>query len=692
MPIAGRLLTLFTWLLRMPAAVVLSNASIMATASLQTAAPGVDLEKIESVRKKYAEEAQKRLRPDAGAQFLTLKDANDPRLQALNEDPWANHVALNARPSPIQDSKVYPFFVVGAGFGGLLFAVHAIRSGAATAEDIRLVDAAGGFGGTWYWNRYPGLHCDVESYMYLPLLEETGYVPTKKYAPGWEIREHAERIADKWQLRDKTLFRSDVDSVTWDDSSELWTISLTERRGPRGSPVISHYVRAQYVYLAAGILTRPQVPRIPGLASFAGPMFHTARWDYDITGGSQKDQLLSGLRDKRVAVIGTAATAIGAIPEIGKYAKELFIFQRTPAYVKPRNQEDTKLEEFKASVATKPGWQFDRQINWNSFLTNSTSPGQPNLVRDDWTDQPAYSAMMGSPNQAELDTSSPESIERLVTNFHILDLPNMEAVRSRVDQHVKDPKTAEKLKPWYPSWCKRPTFSDTYLPLFNEPHVHLIDTDGKGPSRATERGLVVGDQEYPVDIIVLSTGFQLANLRAGSPASRIGVKVHGRNGYSLDKKWDTIGAATLHGYLTNGFPNLFFSGTSQATITGNNTMMLNFVAQHVTYMISEAKRRAGSNKRAIIEVTREAEEAHTAEVVKRAPYFSAIAGCTPGYFNGYGVVAADPATKQKAARGATWSEGTRSFLKYIGDWREEGELRGLEITLRPAVEFDRARL
>lgn len=358
----------------------------MATTRVQAAVPEVDLQHLEAIRKKYAEEAQKRLRPDAGIQFLTLKDANDPRLQALNEDPWADHDALNARPSPIEKGKVYPFFVVGAGFGGLLFAVHAIRSGAATAEDIRLVDAAGGFGGTWYWNRYPGLHCDVESYMYLPLLEETGYVPSKKYAPGWEIREHAERIADQWHLHSKTVFRSDVESVTWDDSSELWNISFKERRGPQGSPIISHSVRAQYVYLAAGILTRPQVPRIPGLSSFAGPMFHTARWDYGITGGSQKNQALSGLRDKRVAVIGTAATAIGAIPEIGKHAKELFVFQRTPAYVKPRNQQDTNLEDFKATVATKPGWQFDRQINWNSFLTNSKRTGQPDLVSDGESD------------------------------------------------------------------------------------------------------------------------------------------------------------------------------------------------------------------------------------------------------------------------------------------------------------------
>ncbi|KAF2788033.1 FAD/NAD(P)-binding domain-containing protein [Melanomma pulvis-pyrius CBS 109.77] len=647
--------------------------------------PEIDPQRLAVVRKRYAEEAQKRLRPEGLAQFLPLKNAREERLRSLSEDPWVDHSALNARPSPITLNATYKFFVLGAGFGGLVYAVRLIDSGLATPDEIRLVDAAGGFGGTWYWNRYPGLHCDVESYMYLPLLEETGYVPKQKYAAGAEIREHAERIAEHWGLTNKALFRTDVKSAEWNEKTELWTVNITEHRGPHAAP-IDYEIRAQYVYLAAGVLTRPQVPRIPGLSSFKGEMFHTARWNYEVSGGSQSDQRLTGLRNKRVAVIGTAATAIGVIPEIAKYAKELYVFQRTPAYVKPRNQRVTDVEEFKREVAYKKGWQSERQKNWNRHLTNSVIPGTKNLVGDGWTDMPAYSAILGSPSHGVID-ASPKNLEQHATNFHTLDLPHMEAIRSRVDELVKDPDTAAKLKPWYPSWCKRPTFSDTYLSLFNSQHVHLVDTNGQGVSSATSKGLVVDDTEYPVDIIVFSTGFQAPNARLGSPAARTGVTIVGRNRLNLDDKWVGNGAATLHGYATSQFPNLFFSGTAQATITGNNIWMLSLIARHIVYIISTSERRIESGKRAIIEVTKEAEETHTREILKRAPYFSAIAGCTPGYFNAYGEAASvtDPDEKKKRARGSTWSEGTLSFLEYTGKWRDDDTLEGLKVT--PAKEL-----
>lgn len=646
--------------------------------------PEVDPQYLATIRKRYAEEAQKRLRPEGLAQFLPLKQAQEERLRSLSDDPWVDHSDLNAKPSPITSNATYKFFVLGAGFGGLVYAVQAIESGLATAEDIRLVDAAGGFGGTWYWNRYPGLHCDVESYIYLPLLEETGYIPTQKYAAGKEIREHAERVAQHWGLSDKTLFRTDVKSAEWNEKTELWDVRFTEYRGPDEAPV-EYQIRAQYVYLAAGVLTRPQIPRIPGLLSFKGEMFHTARWNYKVSGGSQADQTLNGFHGKRVAVIGTAATAIGLIPEVAKYAKELYVFQRTPAYVKPRNQKVTDAEEFKREVAYTKGWQSERRKNWNIHLTNSVTPGTKNLVADGWTDMPAYSAILGNPSHSVIN-ASPESLERHVTHFHALDLPHMELVRNRVDEIVKDPETAAKLKPWYPSWCKRPTFSDTYLSLFNSPHVHLIDTNGQGVSTATSNGLVVDNKEYPVDIIIFSTGFQAPNARLGSPAARTGVYVAGRNGVSLDEKWVSNGAATLHGYTTSQFPNLFFSGTAQGTITGNNIWMLQLIAQHITYIISASERRIGQGKRAVIEVTEEAEEAHTQEILKRAAYFGSLAGCTPGYFNAYGEAAGvtDPEEKKKRARGSTWSEGTLSFLEFIGRWRDDGNLVGLKV--KPAKE------
>lgn len=640
--------------------------------------PVVDTKKLQDVRKRYTEEANKRLKPEGSSQFIQLTQTDEARLRALAEDPWVDHTALNAKASPIEHNGTYRFFVLGAGLGGLQYAVRLIDDGIATTDEIRLIDAAGGFGGTWYWNRFPGLHCDVESYVYLPLLEQTGYIPTHKYAPGREIREHAERIAQKWKLEDKTLFRTDIDSVEWDDRAQLWVVNSVERRGP--ADPIKRTFRAQYVYLAAGVLTRPQVPSIPGLLSFEGSIFHTARWNYAVSGGSQSNQELTGLKGKKVAVVGTAATAISVIPEVAKFSKELYVIQRTPAYVKPRGQRPTDLDHFNSKIGGEKGWQYKRQLNLNTFITNSAPPDLENLVNDGWTDMPAYSAIVGSPNNRPLDPT-PENLEKHSDTFHALDLPHMEAIRSRIDEIVKDPATAAKLKPWYPSWCKRPTFSDIYLHTFNRPNVHLVDTDGKGPSKVTPTGIVIGETEYPVDIIIFGTGYRVPTAGSGSPAARTGVNVTGRNGQSLDEKWQANGAATLHGYATNRFPNLFFSGTSQATITGNNIFMLGLIARHIAYMIDRAERRVGPGNRAIIEVDREAEEAHTREILQRAPFFSVLAGCTPGYFNSHGdsVNITDPKEKEKRAKAVTWSEGAASFLRYIEGWREEGSLKGLSI-------------
>lgn len=634
---------------------------------------------LEAVQQKYAVEAQKRLRADGSSQFVSLTDVEEDRLRFLSHDPWVDHEALNTKVSPVTKDATYKFLILGAGFGGLQFAVRLIESGLATVDDIRFLDAAGGFGGTWYWNRYPGLHCDLESYIYMPLLEETGYIPTHKYAPGAEIREHAERIARHWNLSNAALFRAEVQRLQWDDERNVWKVEYTERRGDEEFP-LQRTTRAQYVYLAGGGLTRPQVPRVPGLSSFSGEMFHTARWNYHASGGSQADQSLHGFRNKRVAVIGTAATAVGVIPAVARYAGQLFVVQRTPAYTKPRNQHPTDPEVFRSKVANKPGWQWERQLNWNSFITNSAKPGEEDLVADGWTDMPAYSGLLGSPLDGVVD-GSPDSLARHAAKYQALDLPNMDSIRARIDKIVQDPKTAEKLKPWYNSYCKRPTFSDEYLQLFNKPHVHLVDTDGQGPSAITKKGLIVNGEELELDVIVFSTGYQIVGSRGGSPGAKLNVEILGREGLSLDDKWKVGGAATLHGYATNGFPNLFFTGASQGTAAGNNVMMLHIIANNVAHLLTEALRGAKPGERPIIEVTTDGENAHTEEIVKRAPFFSLSKGCTPGYFNGHGdgKKVADSSSSLKAARGSLWSEGTQSFMDYIRIWRESGRLDGIEV-------------
>lgn len=643
------------------------------------AAPVSNESDVAAVQLKYTKAAKKRIRPEGSSQFVALSDAEEERLRFLSQDPWADHQALNEKPSPVADGVTYKFLIVGAGFGGLQFAVRLIQSGLARPDDIRFLDAAGGFGGTWYWNRYPGLHCDLESYIYLPLLEETGYIPKQKYAKGAEIREHAERIARHWGLSDSALFRAEVQKLEWSDQKNLWKAQYVERHGD-SQPPVRKTIESHFIYLAGGGLTHPQVPKIPGLSSFSGQMFHTARWNYAISGGSQDNQALTGFGDKRVAVIGTAATAIGVIPEIARFAKELVVVQRTPAYVKPRNQHDTDPEIFKAKVATKPGWQWERQLNWNDFITNSAKPGQADLTSDGWTDMPAYSALLGSPSQGVVD-SSPASLARHAAEFHALDLPHMNAVRARVEHLVHDPNTAEKLKPWYNTYCKRPTFSDEYLQLYNKPHVHLVDTEGLGPTSITRTGIVAGGEEIPVDVIVFCTGYSMTSPRGASPGGKLNIQVLGHGGASLDQKWNTNGAATLHGYATNVFPNLFFTGASQGTATGNNVMMLRIIADNVAYILHKAFERTKDGERPVVEVTREAEEAHTAEVAKRAPYFSLMQGCTPGYFNGHGdgKAVTDPEAIAKSARGAIWSEGTQSFLDYVRRWQEDGDLKGVEI-------------
>ena len=300
---------------------------------------------MQAVQEKYAQEVAKRLKPEGAAQYVPLKDSGSDRLEALNQDPWADHAALNAK-EPVANGATYKFVILGAGYGGLLAAVRLIEAGVASGpDDIRLIDTAGGFGGTWYWNRYPGLHCDTESYIYMPLLEETGYMPSSKYVPGPELLGHAERIAARWDLTDKALFRSKVEGVDWDDNTKLWNVDITEGRGP-GEERRELKIRAQYFLAVGGILKHPQVPRIEGLESFSGDLFHTSRWDYKVTGGSPEDPTLTGLQGKRVGILGTGATAVQAVPQLAKWAKEVYVFQRTPSIISWRGQRETDPEEW----------------------------------------------------------------------------------------------------------------------------------------------------------------------------------------------------------------------------------------------------------------------------------------------------------------------------------------------------------
>ena len=625
-----------------------------------------------TIRAKYIEERNKRLRTEGAAQFIKLSES--ARFSHLANDPWVNHEHLNALPSPLPSGSSTKFLILGAGYGGLLFAVRLIEAGF-SANDIRLVDDAGGFGGTWYWNRYPGLMCDIESYVYMPLLEETGYMPRRKYSYGPELREQAERIAGKWSLQDKCLFRTKVHSAQWSDDEKRWTVRMTEKRGP-GVEARDVVVEAQYLLSASGALTEPHMPNVPGLDAFDGKLFHAARWDYSITGGTPEDWTLDKLKNKRVGIIGTGATAVQLVPQLAKWAKELYVFQRTPSSVDIRGQKETDPLEWER-ITAKKGWQKDRSENLISYQMNA--PDGDNLVNDSWTRMPGYAAAFGAPGIVAL-----EEMPQHVTRLHEWDSERGERVRARVGDIVKDKTTADKLKPWYPVWCKTPTFHDDYLPAFNQTHVKLVDTNGKGVENFTGSGIQVGGTEYPVDVLIMGTGFASPVAGSGSPAHRAGIKVFGREHLSLDDKWTRKGASTLHGVATHGFPNFFFPGPSQIGVTVNIRYVLDTLASHIATILSTAERvsKSESCEKLMIEVTEEAEESWSTEILTRAAWFVGVLGCTPGFINNEGEKDRPAETEEqiKAARGAPWGEGMLSYNEVLKAWTEEGRLKGLDVT------------
>ncbi|KAK0652780.1 pyridine nucleotide-disulfide oxidoreductase-like protein [Cercophora newfieldiana] len=644
------------------------------------AAPSEEDLKVYALSQKYTEEATKRLRPELDDQFVNLKDAGEPRVRALSDDLWADHAALNAR-ELVKDGSRYKFVILGGGLGGQLLAVRLIEAGLVKgAGDLLIIDIAGGFGGTWYWNRYPGLHCDVESYTYMPLLEETGYVPKFKYAPGYEILEHAERIATQWNLNDKALFRSKITAATWGEEKSLWSLDVIESRGP-GEEERKLKIQADYFISANGILAVPQAPRVDGLASFAGQMFHTARWDYSITGGSQENPQLTGLEGKRVGILGTGATAIQSVPHLAKFAKELYVFQRTPSAVYERGQRPTDLEKWESKIAYKKGWQKERMENFALYCCGAPTD-QPNMVDDEWTKLPGLRGQTGTP-LFDLIQPTPEGIGAHIARLLKWNIPCGEKAHARVDAIVKDPETAAKLKAWYPVWCKRPTYNDEYLPTFNLPNVHLIDTDGKGVDSATERGLVVAGKEYPLDVLVLGTGFRSPLEGNGCPSVKMGVKIHGRGGRSFEEKWNTQGATTLYGTATSGFPNLFFMSPIQNGTAANWLHSCSVWTDNIVATIAKAESRVGDGSRPVVEVTVAGEEGWAGVMMQHAAAFAALSGCTPGYGNAsgaFGGMPKDQAEMLKAARMAIWSFGIVSFTKLLEDYRAEGSLQGVEVT------------
>lgn len=597
---------------------------------------GIDFNPRE-LKAKYLEERDKRVRTDANAQYIEVTGdfsnfVDDPYAPAAERKPVTDHVDV---------------VIVGGGFGGLLMGGRLREAG---FDDIRVIEKGGDFGGTWYWNRYPGAMCDVESYCYLPMLEELGYVPKHKYSFAPEIMEHSKNIATHYGLYDNALLSTGVTHTEWNDDTDRWTI--TTDRGDE--------MTARVIVMANGPLNRPKLPGIDGINDFGGHTFHTSRWDYEYTGGSNEGGL-DGLADKRVGIIGTGATAVQCVPHLGAAAKELYVFQRTPSSVDVRNNRETPPDFLEGQ---ETGWQYRRMDNFNKLVTGADQ--DEDLVNDGWTD--IFRKLTG----IAAKTASKELDRRLTRHeraelMEMADYRKMESVRRRAQEIVDDPDVAESLKPYYRQFCKRPCFHDEYLPTFNLANVHLVDTDGKGVERFTETGLVANGEHIELDCIIFATGFEVGT----NYVRRAGYDTVGRAGRQLSEKWEN-GLRTVHGLQTEGFPNAFFMGFNQGAVTVNIPQTLNEQAVQIAYMLDQVRARGGSQ----IEATPEGEQAWVDEMIDKERLGAKFrAECTPGYYNNEGV-----AENPNGFFSANYGAGPVRFFEILSDWREQGDLEGCTVT------------
>ncbi|KAH6698523.1 flavin-binding monooxygenase-like family protein [Leptodontidium sp. MPI-SDFR-AT-0119] len=632
-------------------------------------------ESLEEVLGKYEEERQKRLRPEGMAQYADI--GLSEHFKHLANDPWVEAEVATSKPCPISDGSHTKVLIVGTGYSALLYAVRLIVEAQFKSEDFVFVDSAWGFGGTWYWNRYPGLMCDVESACYLPLAEETGYIPKHRYSYGPELREYAELVAKQWDLQQRAAFGSTVKETTWNETSSEWETTIT-RQLPGNSDVQTFKVRSDFFILSSGILNRPKLARLDGITSYKGHLFHTSRWDYAYTGGTPEEPKMQNLVGKKVAFIGTGATAIQVVPQIAKWADQLYLFQRTPSAVGPRGQRPVDPNEFRNQVQTGKGWQQARRENMASFLSNDAKLPQENLVDDGWTNFPSFSGLVGSTNAADLTL---ETAGAYVASLHQLDLPRQAGIRSRIRNIVKDEETAKLLEPWYPGWCKRPCFHDDYLDTFNLPNVQLIDTNGKGVDGFSEEGIVFDGKVYDADVVILGTGFEPFSV--GSPAFRASIKVTGRGGLSMDDKW-AEGPHTLHGLITRDFPNLLLAGFTQAAATTNIVHSVDVLAQHAARLISTASRKfkVGEKQKILIEPTAQAESNWSLAVAGNALAYAAVPGCTPSYGTAEGSRhASTPEEGLRLAKNVPWGLGIVDFTRKMKLWEEQEDLSELEISV-----------
>ena len=614
----------------------------------------------DALRKKYRLERDKRLRQDGNEQYQEVSG----EFSYFVEDPY---VEEKIEREPLTDEV--DVVIIGGGFGGMLAAARLREKG---IDNFKIIEKGADFGGTWYWNRYPGASCDIESYIYFPLLEETGFVPKQKYTNAPETLEYCKIICEKFNLYENACLQTEVTSTVWNEDTGRWLVKTN----------LNDEIKARYVVHSNGPLNRPKLPAIKGINSFKGHTFHTSRWDYEYTGGDSHGNL-DNLKDKKIAIIGTGATAVQCVPHLGAGAEQLYVFQRTPSSIDVRNNQPTDPDWISTQ---KEGWHDERRKNFETLLTGGQV--KEDLVSDGWTE--AFRLLFGSlrekaPSKMQMATWAAKSIfssEMYKKGFksymtdkameamdirnamQMADFQKMEQVRARAQEVVKDEKTAESLKPYYNQFCKRPCFHDEYLDTFNRPNVELIDTDGKGLEEISEKGIVFNGKEYEVDCIIFATGFEVGT----EYSRRAGYQIHGVDGKTVTQKWQN-GLATFHGMHSRGFPNAFFFGPAQSGFTATYTYSLDEQSIHLAYILEKIIDKGATR----VEASQEAEEQWIQTIIEKARLTADFQeNCTPGYYNNEGKINQTPQNN-------TYGGGPIEFFSLMKKWRSKDSLEGLEI-------------
>ncbi len=589
----------------------------------------------QALRAKYREERDKRLREDGNQQYIEPTG----RFAHFLDDPYVQRVERE----PLFDEVTLAF--IGGGFSGLVTGARLQQAG---IDDVRIIEGGGDFGGAWYWNRYPGAMCDTAAMVYLPLLEETGHMPTQKYVFAPEIFAHARRIATTFGLYGNAVLSTQVTKLEWDDASSRWIIHTD--RGDR--------MRARFVAMGTGPLHRPKLPGIPGIETFGRHAFHTSRWDYEYTGGDPAGAPMANLADKCVGIIGTGATAVQCIPRLARDARELYVFQRTPSSIDVRNNHPIDPEWF---ATLEPGWQHQWLTNFATLQTGGFA--DEDLVKDGWTDI----SQRIRDRIVEMVTAGAElGPKTMLHAYEESDDEKMTEIRARVDAIVSDPATATALKPWYRQLCKRPCFHDEYLQAYNEPGARLVDTHGKGVERIDETGVWANGTHYQLDCLIFASGFEVGT----AAARRAGFETVGRSGETLTEHWGE-GMHSVHGMNVHGFPNLFIVGPNQgANLISNITQNLTEAGSTIAAIVGHALA-VGADQ---VEATAGAEQAWVRLLESGTRSFLGNPECTPGYYNNEG----GPIGRRERLNGSGYPDGPVAYFHYIQEWRSTGEFAGLE--------------